>query len=99
MRPLFVPQLGPNPHTVLAALRHDGTHGTENKHSVLKPHHHPDNGVSPMNPVQAVEAPQLYGHSLHAGGWPKLGWQQVQDDADTYADVDDAEESGGRAFS
>jgi hypothetical protein len=52
-----------------------------------------------MNPVQPVEAPQLYGHSIHAGGWPKLGWQQALDDAESYGDVDDAEEAGGRAFS
>jgi hypothetical protein len=52
-----------------------------------------------MNPVQPVEAPQLYGHSIHAGGWPKLGWQQAQDDAEIYAEADDTEEPGGRAFS
>jgi hypothetical protein len=54
-----------------------------------------------MNPVQSVETMQLYGHSIHAGGWPKLGWQQAQDEADQDADstVDDSDEPGGRAFS
>ncbi len=53
-----------------------------------------------MNPVQPVEAPQLFGHSMHAGGWPKLGWCPVDDDADEiYLGRDDLDESGGRAFS
>ena len=30
-----------------------------------------------MNPVQQTEMPQLYGHCMHAGGWPKLGWQHA----------------------
>ena len=30
-----------------------------------------------MNPVQQIEMPQLYGHCMHAGGWPKLGWQHA----------------------
>lgn len=31
-----------------------------------------------MNPVQSFETPQLYGHSMHAGGWPKLGWELTE---------------------
>ena len=34
-----------------------------------------------MNPMPNIEIVQLYGRSIHAGGWPKLGWQS-QDDAD-----------------
>ncbi len=34
-----------------------------------------------MNPVQSFETPQLYGHSMHAGGWPKLGWALTEQDA------------------
>lgn len=36
-----------------------------------------------MNPSLCTEPSQLYGHSMHAGGWPKLGWQQApQDEAE-----------------
>jgi hypothetical protein len=48
-----------------------------------------------MNPMQPVEMTQLYGHSMHAGGWPKLGWQQA--DADASDEVSDDSTSGDDA--
>ena len=30
-----------------------------------------------MNPSQATTPEQLFGACMHAGGWPKLGWQTV----------------------
>lgn len=27
-----------------------------------------------MNPSQCTQPDQLFGASMHAGGWPKLGW-------------------------
>jgi hypothetical protein len=36
-----------------------------------------------MNPSQCTQPQELFGASMHAGGWPKLGWttQDVSDDA------------------
>lgn len=51
-----------------------------------------------MNPVQAVETPQLYGHSMHAGGWPKLGWQQADASHDS-DEIDASDEAPGGLFS
>jgi hypothetical protein len=48
-----------------------------------------------MNPMQPVEMPQLYGHSMHAGGWPKLGWQQA--DAEAIYDLSDDSVLGDEA--
>jgi hypothetical protein len=41
-------------------------------------------GVSTMNPSQCHQPEQLFGASMHAGGWPKLGWapQEAQDAQD-----------------
>lgn len=35
-----------------------------------------------MNPSQCTQPQQLFGASMHAGGWPKLGWalQEASDD-------------------
>lgn len=41
-----------------------------------------------MNPSQYVEPQQLFGASMHAGGWPKLGWQH-NDNADNNLASDD----------
>ena len=30
-----------------------------------------------MNPSQATTPEQLFDACMHAGGWPKLGWQTV----------------------
>ena len=30
-----------------------------------------------MNPAQATQREQLHGACMHAGGWPKLGWEMV----------------------
>ena len=37
-----------------------------------------------MNPSSCTPPAQLFGASMHAGGWPKLGWQEAEgaDDAD-----------------
>lgn len=36
-----------------------------------------------MNPSLCTEPSQLHVHSMHAGGWPKLGWQSCTcDDGD-----------------
>ena len=50
-----------------------------------------------MNPVQSTDMPQLYGHSMHAGGWPKLGWEQTEQEFDVTAgdDAESAEEARG----
>jgi hypothetical protein len=34
-----------------------------------------------MNPTQCTQPDQLFAACMHAGGWPKLGWQ-CQDDAE-----------------
>lgn len=34
-----------------------------------------------MNPTQCTQPEQLFAACMHAGGWPKLGWQ-CQDDAE-----------------
>lgn len=36
-----------------------------------------------MNPSQYTQPQELFGASMHAGGWPKLGWamQDTSDDA------------------
>ena len=36
-----------------------------------------------MIPSQHTQPQQLFGASIHAGGWPKLGWaqQETMDDA------------------
>ena len=34
-----------------------------------------------LNPSQCTQPEQLFAACMHAGGWPKLGWQS-QDDAD-----------------
>lgn len=31
-----------------------------------------------MNPSQCTQPEQLFGACMHAGGWPKLGWQTVE---------------------
>jgi hypothetical protein len=38
-------------------------------------------GVSNMNPSQCTQPDQLFSACMHAGGWPKLGWetQDMQD--------------------
>lgn len=33
-----------------------------------------------MNPMPNIEIVQLYGRSIHAGGWPKLGWCREEHD-------------------
>ena len=35
-----------------------------------------------MNPSLCTQPQELFGASMHAGGWPKLGWaqQEVQDE-------------------
>jgi hypothetical protein len=45
-----------------------------------------------MNPSQCTQPAQLFGASMHAGGWPKLGWQQA-DNADeaSFGLIDDAD--------
>lgn len=48
-----------------------------------------------MNPMSFVDPVALYGHSMHAGGWPKLGWRQTeldQDEGDAQA-VSDEDDS------
>lgn len=30
-----------------------------------------------MNPSQCTPPEQLFGACVHAGGWPKLGWEAV----------------------
>lgn len=43
-----------------------------------------------MNPSQCTQPEQLFSSCVHAGGWPKLGWQQDegQDEAMTcYDDI------------
>jgi len=39
-------------------------------------------GVTAMNPTQCTQPQALFGASMHAGGWPKLGWetQEISDD-------------------
>ena len=50
-----------------------------------------------MNPIQSTDMPQLYGHSMHAGGWPKLGWQATEQESpgEAYDDAALAEEPAG----
>ena len=31
-----------------------------------------------MNPAQYSQPEQLFGASMHAGGWPKLGWAKQE---------------------
>lgn len=33
-----------------------------------------------MNPMPHIDIVALYGQSIHAGGWPKLGWCRVEFD-------------------
>lgn len=33
-----------------------------------------------MNPMPTIEIVELYGRSIHAGGWPKLGWCRSEHD-------------------
>jgi hypothetical protein len=45
-----------------------------------------------MNPSQYTQPTQLFGACMHAGGWPKLGWEpieQVEEQANCY---DEAQE-------
>jgi hypothetical protein len=52
-----------------------------------------------MNQSIDLQQPaQLYGHSAHAGGWPKLGWQCAEAD-DSADDTWAADETEPRAFS
>ncbi len=43
-----------------------------------------------MNPSQCTQPEQLFGACMHAGGWPKLGWQAVEgvdEDLTCYDDI------------
>jgi hypothetical protein len=31
-----------------------------------------------MNPSSCTQPQELFGASIHAGGWPKLGWAQQE---------------------
>lgn len=35
-----------------------------------------------MNPMPTIDILSLYGQSIHAGGWPKLGWCRMEQDDD-----------------
>lgn len=49
-----------------------------------------------MNPSQIAQPEQLYGASIHAGGWPKLGWSQADEsDDDTLTCYDEGEGAQG----
>lgn len=39
-----------------------------------------------MNPSQCTQPQQLFGASIHAGGWPKLGWTQQDVAEDSFDD-------------
>lgn len=40
-----------------------------------------------MNPALSSAQPQpLYGPCMHAGGWPKLGWETIEADVLELAD-------------
>jgi hypothetical protein len=47
-----------------------------------------------MNPSASTQPVQLFGASMHAGGWPKLGWQLADgaDEAAMSEDEDQAQE-------
>jgi hypothetical protein len=44
-----------------------------------------------MNPATFAQPQQLFGASIHAGGWPKLGWTQ-EDASDDTLGLDDEQE-------
>ena len=37
-----------------------------------------------MNPSMIEQPVQLFGASMHAGGWPKLGWCQAEQNDDIF---------------
>jgi hypothetical protein len=45
-----------------------------------------------MNPSQYAQPQQLFGASMHAGGWPKLGWTQEESSDDLMSMDDDHEQ-------
>lgn len=48
-----------------------------------------------MNPTQYAQPQQLFGASMHAGGWPKLGWTQeeLSDDMMSLEDEPDQQDA------
>lgn len=44
-----------------------------------------------MNPSQCTQPEQLFGASIHAGGWPKLGWA-LQEPSDDGVSIDDEQD-------
>jgi hypothetical protein len=50
------------------------------------------NGAHAMNPAQYAQPQQLFGASMHAGGWPKLGWMQEESSDDLMSVDEEAEQ-------